>query len=104
MAISDLIGRVRESGRQSAIELVGPIALVVLLQGETGMQIAECSFRTLAIVDRFPILLMVNRLHAADLILPPPAEDSAAVKKRIAAARKHQRPNGPDSNTISKPG
>src|SRR6516164_8347224 len=27
-----------------------------------------------AIVDRFPIVLMVNRLHAADLILPPPAE------------------------------
>ena len=29
-----------------------------------------------AIVDRFPIVLMVNRPHAADLILPPPAEDS----------------------------
>src|SRR5262249_33264995 len=49
------------------------------------------------IVDRFPIVLMLNRLHAADLILPPPAEDSAAVKRRIAMARKHQRPNGPDS-------
>jgi len=53
-----------------------------------------------AIVDRFPIVLMVNRLHAADLILPPPAEDSAAVKKRIATARKHQRPNGPDSKGL----
>jgi energy-coupling factor transporter ATP-binding protein EcfA2 len=27
-----------------------------------------------AIVDRFPIVLMLNRLHAADLILPPPAK------------------------------
>ena len=53
-----------------------------------------------AIVDRFPIVLMLNRLHAADLILPPPAEDSAAVKKRIAMARKHQRPNGPDSKGL----
>ena len=53
-----------------------------------------------AIVDRFPIVLMVNRLHAADLILPPPAEDSAAIKRRIAAARKHQRPNGPDSKGL----
>ena len=53
-----------------------------------------------AIVDRFPIVLMVNRLHAADLILRPPAEDSAAVKKRIATARKHQRPNGPDSKGL----
>jgi magnesium chelatase family protein len=43
---------------------------------------------------------MLNRLHAADLILPPPAEDSAAVKRRIAAARKHQRPNGPDSKGL----
>src|SRR5262249_26814186 len=53
-----------------------------------------------AIVDRFPIVLMLNRLHAADLILPPPAEDSAAVKKRIAMARKHQRPNEPDSKGL----
>jgi predicted ATPase with chaperone activity len=53
-----------------------------------------------AIVDRFPMVLMVNRLHAADLILPPPAEDSAAVKSRIAAARKHQRPSGPDSKGL----
>jgi predicted ATPase with chaperone activity len=53
-----------------------------------------------AIVDRFPIVLMVNRLHAADLILPPPAEDNAAVKRRIATARKHQRPNGPDSKGL----
>src|SRR5262249_53263893 len=51
-----------------------------------------------AIVDRF--VLMVNRLHAADLILPPATEDSAAVKKRIAMARKHQRPNGPDSKGL----
>jgi magnesium chelatase family protein len=43
---------------------------------------------------------MLNRLHAADLILPPSAEDSAAVKKRIAMARKHQRPNGPDSKGL----
>jgi hypothetical protein len=28
------------------------------------------------------------------------AEDSAAVKKRIATARKHQRPNGPDSKGL----
>ena len=49
-----------------------------------------------AIVDRFPIVLMLNRLHAADLILPPPAEDSAAVKRRIAA----ERPNGPDSKGL----
>jgi predicted ATPase with chaperone activity len=53
-----------------------------------------------AIVDRFPIVLMVNRLHAADLILPPPGEDSVAVKRRIATARKHQRPNGPDSKGL----
>src|SRR6516165_12081660 len=39
-----------------------------------------------AIVDRFPIVLMLNRLYAADLILPPPVEDSAAIKRRIAAA------------------
>ena len=51
-------------------------------------------------MDRFPIVLMLNRLHAADLILPPPAEDSAAVKRRIATARKHQRPNGPDSKGL----
>ena len=47
-----------------------------------------------AIVDRFPIVLMLNRLHAADLILPPPAEDSAAVMQQPSplAARNQEEP------------
>jgi predicted ATPase with chaperone activity len=51
-----------------------------------------------AIVDRFPVML--NRLHAADLILPTPTEGSAAVKARIATARKGQLPTGPDSRGL----
>jgi hypothetical protein len=57
------------------------------------VQVAECALALasadipadFAIVDRFPIVLMLNRMHAADLILPPPAEDSAAVKTMIEA-------------------
>jgi magnesium chelatase family protein len=53
-----------------------------------------------AIIDRFPLIVMLNRLQAADLILPPPAEASAAVKGRIADARKRQQPSGTDSKGL----
>jgi len=39
------------------------------------------------LLDRFSIILSLNHLSPADLLLPPPAEDSAAVKARIARPR-----------------
>ncbi|MBM3606828.1 MAG: YifB family Mg chelatase-like AAA ATPase [Alphaproteobacteria bacterium] len=42
------------------------------------------------LLDRFDIALDVPAVSAADLILPPPAEGSAEVAARIAAARKIQ--------------
>jgi predicted ATPase with chaperone activity len=53
-----------------------------------------------AIVDRFAIVVILDRLTAADLILPPPAEGSAAVRTRIIAARKRRPPEGPDSKAL----
>ena len=42
------------------------------------------------LLDRFDIQLAVPAVSAADLILPPPAEGSAEVAARVAAARKIQ--------------
>jgi len=53
-----------------------------------------------AILDRFPIVVTLNRLHAADLLLPAPCEDSHAVKSRIDLTQKRQRPNGPDKKGL----
>jgi predicted ATPase with chaperone activity len=55
----------------------------------------------LAIVDRFPIVVTLNPLHAADLILPALAEDSTAVRTRIATAQKRQQPTGPDNKALA---
>ena len=43
------------------------------------------------LLDRFDLLIEVPAVSAADLILPPPAEGSAEVAARVAAARQRQR-------------
>jgi magnesium chelatase family protein len=43
------------------------------------------------LIDRIDIHVEVNGVSAADLSLPPPKEDSAAVAARVAAARDIQR-------------
>ncbi|MDF1791695.1 MAG: YifB family Mg chelatase-like AAA ATPase [Thalassobaculaceae bacterium] len=42
------------------------------------------------LLDRFDLTIEVQAVSAADLSLPPPAEDSAAVAARVAAARELQ--------------
>ena len=43
------------------------------------------------LLDRIDIQIEVPAVTAADLILPPPSEDSATVRKRVSQARKKQR-------------
>ena len=43
------------------------------------------------LLDRIDIQIEVPAVTAADLILPPPSEDSATVRKRVSRARKMQR-------------
>jgi magnesium chelatase family protein len=43
------------------------------------------------LLDRIDLHIEVAAVSAADLMLPPPAEDSAAVAVRVAAARERQR-------------
>lgn len=64
--------------------------LATVMDGDESFIIATATDRTLLplrVLDRFAIILLLNHLSAADLLLPPPAEDSAAVKARIAKAR-----------------
>jgi magnesium chelatase family protein len=43
------------------------------------------------LLDRIDLQIEVPAISAADLALPPPAEDSAAVRARVTAARERQR-------------
>jgi len=43
------------------------------------------------LIDRFDLRIEVPAVSAADLVLPPPAEGSAEVAARVAAARQRQR-------------
>ncbi len=43
------------------------------------------------LLDRIDLQIEVPAVTAADLVLPPPAEGSAEVRARVAAARERQR-------------
>jgi magnesium chelatase family protein len=50
------------------------------------------------LIDRIDLHVEVEPVQAADLALPPPAEGSAEVAARVAAARRRQVPRGVRSN------
>jgi predicted ATPase with chaperone activity len=52
------------------------------------------------LIDRADIHVQVNAVSAADLLLPPPTDDTAAIKTRIHAARCRQKPGTLDRGAL----
>lgn len=52
------------------------------------------------LLDRFPIVVELRTVSAADLLLPCPTETSAVVGARIAKTRANQEPAPPDSKAL----